>query len=196
MVKRAPITTIVEGQLHLGDRHAAADLGLLRSLGVTHIVNCAKEQPNFHPSEFHYYNCHLRDNRWAQIDFEGPLTFIEGALAQGGVVFVHCMLGKSRSASIVVAYLMRAYGFTLEEAFAKVQELRPCAKPNKGFCRQLQDLEEVSFTHSDEQPVDPYSPYSPHTPAEYLPHPTPQVWYAQAEIPQQMRDDNPGCTVS
>jgi len=32
--------------------------------------------------------------------------FIKGALEQGGTVFVHCYAGVSRSATIVIAYLM------------------------------------------------------------------------------------------
>eukprot|EP00906_Rhabdomonas_costata_P019325 RCo028233 len=136
-----PITPIIEGQLYLGDRVAAADLDLLRSFGVTHVVNAALEQPSFHFDELVYYNCNLLDIFFETMDFEGPLAFIQEALDQGGVVFVHCMQGKSRSASLVIAYVMRAYGMSLDDALAKVQELRSCAKPNSGFMKQLRELE-------------------------------------------------------
>lgn len=40
-------------------------------------------------------------------------------------VLVHCMAGVSRSATLVIAYLMRARGMSLETAFAVVKKRRP-----------------------------------------------------------------------
>ena len=138
---RDPVTTILEGRLFLGDRHGARDLHYLKNLGVTHVVNAAVEQPNVHPNELTYFNCNLKDNRKAQLDFYAPLLFIQQALEQGGVVFVHCFLGKSRSASMVIGYLMWAYGMSLDDAMEWVCERRPCVKPNPNFRAQLQRLE-------------------------------------------------------
>eukprot|EP00906_Rhabdomonas_costata_P019326 RCo028234 len=147
-----PITPIIEGQLYLGDRVAAADLDLLRSFGVTHVVNAALEQPSFHFDELVYYNCNLLDIFFERIKFEGPLAFIQEALDQGGVVFVHCMQGKSRSASLVIAYVMRAYGMSLDDALAKVQELRSCVQPNSGFMKQLREFE-LTLPHGQQWKV-------------------------------------------
>ncbi len=49
---------------------------------------------------------------------------------------MHCKAGMSRSVSVVLAYLMRKYGWSLERA---VQEVSPhrCIHPNPGFVRQL-----------------------------------------------------------
>lgn len=46
-------------------------------------------------------------------------------------------MGVSRSAATVVAYAMKQYGWSLEQALRHVQELRPIARPNPGFLRQL-----------------------------------------------------------
>uniref|UniRef100_A0A8C2XAA0 Dual specificity protein phosphatase n=1 Tax=Cyclopterus lumpus TaxID=8103 RepID=A0A8C2XAA0_CYCLU len=51
-------------------------------------------------------------------------------------VFVHCAVGVSRSASLVLAYLMIRHHYTLLEAINKVKERR-WIFPNRGFLKQL-----------------------------------------------------------
>lgn len=55
-------------------------------------------------------------------------------------VLVHCAVGVSRSASLVLAYLMVHHGFTLLRAINEVKEHR-WIFPNRGFLKQLQALE-------------------------------------------------------
>lgn len=55
-------------------------------------------------------------------------------------VFVHCAVGVSRSASLVLAYLMIHHRYTLLEAINKVKERR-WIFPNKGFLKQLRALD-------------------------------------------------------
>ncbi|KAG5498232.1 hypothetical protein JIQ42_03036 [Leishmania sp. Namibia] len=52
-------------------------------------------------------------------------------------VAVHCMVGVSRSASIVAAYVMKKYGVSLGEALSLIRCTRPVVQPNPGFQRQL-----------------------------------------------------------
>lgn len=56
-------------------------------------------------------------------------------------VLVHCMCGVSRSATLVVAYLMRAESMTLQTAFAHVKARRSMIAPNPHFARSLMALE-------------------------------------------------------
>ena len=50
--------------------------------------------------------------------------------------------GVSRSASIVIAYLIRNYHMTYNEAFKFVKSKRACVKPNPGFVKCLRAWEE------------------------------------------------------
>uniref|UniRef100_A0A8C6V0Q2 Dual specificity protein phosphatase 26 n=1 Tax=Neogobius melanostomus TaxID=47308 RepID=A0A8C6V0Q2_9GOBI len=56
-----------------------------------------------------------------------------------GKVLVHCHVGVSRSATLVLAYLMLKQNLTLVEAICLVKENRGVI-PNRGFLRQLIDL--------------------------------------------------------
>ena len=73
------------------------------------------------------------------------LAFIDKARAeqQQARVLVHCVEGVSRSASVVVALLMRDRKLSFDDALKVVQEKRPKAKPNPAFERQLRQLEPV-----------------------------------------------------
>ncbi|XP_005104719.1 dual specificity protein phosphatase 12 [Aplysia californica] len=77
------------------------------------------------------YKCDLL--QW----FPDGLTFIDKARKNGGIVLVHCQAGRSRSATIVIAYLMYKLNLSFKEARDKVRECRPVIRPNKGFKEQL-----------------------------------------------------------
>jgi protein-tyrosine phosphatase len=54
---------------------------------------------------------------------------------------VHCFAGKSRSASIVIAYIMQLNNWQFSKAFEYVYEKRDVIDPNFGFCAQLINYE-------------------------------------------------------
>lgn len=49
--------------------------------------------------------------------------------------------GISRSAAIIIAYLMRDRGMSYDEALQAVKSKRMCVKPNIGFERTLRNWE-------------------------------------------------------
>ncbi|XP_034050039.1 dual specificity protein phosphatase 13-like [Thalassophryne amazonica] len=67
--------------------------------------------------------------------------YIQKALDTAGArVFVHCAVGVSRSASLVLAYLMIYHRYSLLDAIYKIKERR-WIFPNRGFLKQLNTLE-------------------------------------------------------
>lgn len=52
-------------------------------------------------------------------------------------VVVHCLVGRSRSAAIVAAYLMKKYALTRTDAVQFIQKIRAVVDPNPGFITQL-----------------------------------------------------------
>lgn len=63
--------------------------------------------------------------------------FIDSNRHCGGGVLVHCRGGISRSVSIVIYYMHKYLGYTVDAALAKIRESRPAARPNEGFMNKL-----------------------------------------------------------
>jgi dual specificity phosphatase 12 len=67
--------------------------------------------------------------------FKAATDYIKAAIKSGGIVLVHCYAGVSRSASVVIAYLMRELGLTMLDALTYCRKRRPIVFPNPGFQR-------------------------------------------------------------
>ena len=58
-----------------------------------------------------------------------------------GNVLIHCAGGRSRSATITIAYVMKQYGKTYAEAFAQVKARRSFVWPNPQITQDLRAYE-------------------------------------------------------
>ena len=78
------------------------------------------------------------------IDGESPMSS-GPARAQENTVLVHCLAGMSRSATIVIAYLIATTPMTVGEATEFVRSKRKIIRPNHGFVKQLEQYERRHF---------------------------------------------------
>uniref|UniRef100_T1GX44 Tyrosine-protein phosphatase domain-containing protein n=1 Tax=Megaselia scalaris TaxID=36166 RepID=T1GX44_MEGSC len=70
--------------------------------------------------------------------WDNTYKYITRAKSEGSKVLVHCKMGVSRSASVVIAYAMKAYNWDFHNALDHVKRQRSCIKPNKNFMSQLE----------------------------------------------------------
>uniref|UniRef100_A0A3B4DAX7 Dual specificity phosphatase 22b n=1 Tax=Pygocentrus nattereri TaxID=42514 RepID=A0A3B4DAX7_PYGNA len=73
--------------------------------------------------------------------FKESIMFMHESRLKGEGCLVHCLAGVSRSVTLVVAYIMTVTGLGWQEALAAVRVVRPCAGPNPGFQKQLEEFE-------------------------------------------------------
>lgn len=102
--------------------------------------------PHF-PTSFEYLHLKVKDSPKEEISrhFESVCRFIKNGLSRGEGVLVHCAFGVSRSATLVIAFLMRELRIAYFDAFSYVRRKRPVIRPNAGFQKQLQCWESYGF---------------------------------------------------
>jgi protein-tyrosine phosphatase len=100
---------IIDNFLYLGSDFIASDYETLSRLGITHVINCAADySANYFENKIAYKKYHLKDHVREQIEciFYDAISFMEEARRQNGKVFVHCVQGVSRSATVCLAYMI------------------------------------------------------------------------------------------
>ncbi|XP_053678589.1 uncharacterized protein LOC128728964 [Anopheles nili] len=132
--------TEIFDHVYLGSEWNASNLEELQRNGVRHILNVTREIDNFFPGLFHYFNVRVYDDEKTDLlrHWDNTFKYITRAKMEGSKVLVHCKMGISRSASVVIAYAMKANNWDFEQALHHVKEKRSCIKPNKNFLMQLE----------------------------------------------------------
>ena len=128
--------------LFIGPVQSAYLDGELKTNGVDSVVNASGSQYTKRDA-VRYLDLDWDDDEGADIlpALRKSFDFIQKALARGGAVLVHCHAGKSRSATICVAWLMASERLRMAEALTLVQGCHPRAAPNHGFLNQLARLD-------------------------------------------------------
>ncbi|XP_024041470.1 dual specificity protein phosphatase PHS1 isoform X1 [Citrus clementina] len=154
----------ITSSLFIGGALAARSVYTLKHLGITHILClCANEigqSDSQFPDLFKYKNFSISDNEDTNISsiFEEASDFIDHVEQTGGRVLVHCFEGRSRSATLVLAYLMLRKNFTLLQAWNTLKRVHRRAQPNDGFAKILLELDrklhgEVSMEWQQRKPM-------------------------------------------
>jgi protein-tyrosine phosphatase len=140
--------TEVIPRVYVADLAAAENATVLAHLGITHVLSAMPGTVAVPPipTLLQSLQLPLHDSPFAELAEHLPraTAFIADALADPQArVLVHCVQGVSRSASVVCAYLIRAYGWTPAQAVQYVKSKRPAAEPNPGFITQLGEYAEL-----------------------------------------------------
>jgi hypothetical protein len=129
--------------VYLGSVGASLNTARLQELGVTSVLSAItsplniKGSPSFIRASLTLPIIDLPSYD-ISLHFEESFQFIEENCGEGrGALLVHCFGGKSRSVTLVCAYLMRKLSWTAVRALKHIRALRPVANPNVGFLLAL-----------------------------------------------------------
>lgn len=151
--------------LSISNARSACSGELLRRGGVTLCINVSQQQPFADAPAVRRVRVPVRDapdqDLFSHFDCCAYAIREEGA--RGGHAVVYCKNGRSRSATVCAAYLMKHHGLSLANAlqvgnsgkprplpplntrvlpFQKVKMARQVIDPNPGFLTQLRRYEE------------------------------------------------------
>uniref|UniRef100_A0A8C5E564 Protein-tyrosine-phosphatase n=1 Tax=Gouania willdenowi TaxID=441366 RepID=A0A8C5E564_GOUWI len=140
----------VSAGLFLSDLDSAVSEAVLRSRKVTLIVNCSGLDHVTYPRipGLQFIHVPVQDRPHEPLDHYFDPVCERIQQNRSGSTLVHCTAGRSRSAALVMAVLMRSEGLSLRQAHERVLDQRPFIRPNAGFWRQLQDYERHLFRTS------------------------------------------------
>ena len=136
-------TQIID-RLWLGAISSACNREALHEHNIDTIVSAFLGSVANYPYDFNYERAKLRDVEDEDIltEFERLVPVIHKDLINGKSVLCHCHFGRSRSASIVAAYLIRYKDMTTDDAIQFIQSKRSQVNINSGYVEQLRIYEE------------------------------------------------------
>ncbi|NWR41274.1 DUS26 phosphatase, partial [Regulus satrapa] len=141
--------------LYLGDQDIASNRRELLQLRITHVLNASHCRwrggaEYYEGTGIRYLGIEAHDSTFMVSPYGiTSMGFFRGGfwgsavtqpLCSPGRILVHCAVGVSRSATLVLAYLMIRHHMPLVEAIKTVKDHRGII-PNRGFLRQLVALD-------------------------------------------------------
>ncbi|CAF0788527.1 unnamed protein product [Brachionus calyciflorus] len=119
-----------------------------KKFGITCVISVCKETPKIELPNLESVKLNVLDrpNELLSLHFDTLTDKIHEIISEKkGSCLVHCVAGISRSATIILAYLMKYLKISLKEAHSHVKSKRPFIRPNLGFWKQLVDYEKSLF---------------------------------------------------
>ncbi|KAI8992244.1 protein-tyrosine phosphatase-like protein [Pilobolus umbonatus] len=144
--------------LYLGSEQSSSDMQTINQLNIQAILNVAAEvnhpydylfQPMqqwfISPSPLLGYHKlpwqHNQDN--LVVELQTAIEMIDRARSAGSSILVHCQCGVARSATLIVAYVMKTMQLPMHEAYQYVKSLAPDINPNLSLLFQLGEYEKT-----------------------------------------------------
>jgi len=141
-----PVTEVT-AQLFFGSLEDASNEQKLLELGITHIVSLIGPKHSIEGIKLK----HRPMSDHGQTDLKKVITmlwpFIVESQEVGNKLFVHCQSGQNRSATVVLAILMKLKNkpSRLNELYTMVKKKRPIIQINQKYARQLCEMESELF---------------------------------------------------
>ncbi|KAF8409640.1 hypothetical protein HHK36_005718 [Tetracentron sinense] len=141
--------------LYLGSYDNASRAELLKTQGISRVLNTVPACQNLYKNSFTYHCLQDEEN----LPFDDAIQFLEQCEKDKARVLVHCMSGKNRSPAIVIAYLMKCKGWRLAQSNQWVKDRRPCVNISPAVYQQLQEYEQKIFGTIESSPAPQAFPF-------------------------------------
>jgi len=137
----SPPLTEVTPQLFFGSWEDAKNEYEMQSREITHIISLVGQKHLIAGIEHKHHPM----NDYGKTDLDSIITkswaFVEQSQRPGNALFIHCMWGQNRSATIMIVILMKHHGWSLQDAFRFIKRKRPLVQINEQYAKQLAKME-------------------------------------------------------
>jgi len=139
--------TEITNRIYLGNAYNARDFYNLESKNIGLILNCTEEIPNYFEDFFEYKKINIDDVNEANISpyLDEYADLMNNYIKNSDKnILVHCFMGSSRSATIILAYLIKYKKYSPEKSLEYIKKLREVVNPNISFYNQLKEKFETN----------------------------------------------------
>lgn len=138
--KPDPIPAKISDFIYLGSQDSCVE-SVISEYNFKYVLSVGVDAPYKHPHVIYkFVSCLDLPESELQTVLSNSIPFIKSAVNNCSNILVHCNAGVSRSATVVIAYLILIKNFSYIEAYNCVKKSRNCINPNAGFIKQLQNL--------------------------------------------------------
>ena len=132
--------THIIDNIFLGNSFNSSNILTLKKFGIEKIINVTQEIPNSFEDEIEYLRVPIRDTRdnFIETHLEDTYNFI--MKNNKHQLLVHCYMGSSRSAAVVVYYLIKNKNLSLDDAINYVNLKRDLVNINENFVNELKNM--------------------------------------------------------
>lgn len=129
--------THIIDNIYLGNGNNAANMDTLNKFKINIIINVTQELDNYFEDKFEYYKFELLDEKDNDISnyFEDCLNIYQNNLNKN--ILIHCFMGSSRSAIMVLLYLIKIKNISFDDSIDFLKKKRDIVNINIEFIEQL-----------------------------------------------------------
>ena len=142
--------TLIIDNIYLGNARNAASFYDLKEKNIKLIINVTTEISEYYPENFIYIKYDLYDNNKDSIKKYIKDSYIKIKEFQeknkNRNILIHCFMGSSRSASILIYYIIKTLKkdngefYNLDEAIEFIKTKRDIINPSKKFIAELKEI--------------------------------------------------------
>ena len=137
---------VILDNILLGNAYNARNFYELEKQNVGLIINCSKDIPNYFSDEIEYLRVCVEDKleqdiyKYLDETTNKMKEYLEKNPTKN--ILVHCFMGSSRSATVIIAYLIKYRKYTRRDALLFLKQKRHLVNINVDFFKQLKQFEE------------------------------------------------------
>lgn len=135
---------VITENIFLGGYDAAFSKEFIQTYKIGGILNCTDNIKSRCDRSVKLKQIPLTDGESDTLSFSSifsAITFIESILVSQDKILIHCLAGRSRSASILCGYLMWKNKWSMTKSLAFIKNRRPEADPDENYLKQLKLFE-------------------------------------------------------
>lgn len=145
-MKNSNYACIIPEKLYFGNGIMARNEEELKKIGINVIIDLIdyiKEEDKIkHSNDFEVIHYPIADQPDNNINWAEKISnLMKEKIDKSKTIYVHCVMGMSRSAALILYYLIRHCGKTFKQAFEFVKSVRPILCPTFGFMTGLNEID-------------------------------------------------------